>query len=344
MNEQQIPQLQSHPNVVAFELTNDCNSRCIFCPLFHGPERMDRSVRPKAVMTMPLFEALVQELAGWEKKPETIYLNLHGEPLLDPGFRDKLELLQRVGLADRVDLQTNGSFLSPETAQALVAAPVRRVTLGFDGATPKVYALHRRGCDYDQVLANVKHLAQCRDQADSPMKIAVQYVQTTKNEHEVFAAYTLFRQFLSPRKDCFQTTVSNSWARDFLTDDGVILKYAEGGVPTQPCPLVFSQMMITVDGRVAACCWDYNLQIGGGALGDVAAASMLEVWRGENFQHLRGVLGGLDPAAMPPICRQCPRQYANKGGEAAARVSANLAGLIPAEKIMASCEGTTLYF
>jgi len=332
------------PSTIAIELTNVCNSKCVFCPLFHGPEPMDRTLRPGMCMDRGLFAKIAREIVAVGWSPETIYLNLHGEPLLDPLFPERLQVLSELSLAGAVDLQTNASALGRGQAEALLAAGVRRVTIGFDGATRQTYQAHRRGCDYDRVLANIRQLAALRDAAHSPLRIAIQYVRTRYNETEVLAAYGLFKEFLSPDRDCFQCTVSNDWARESLREAGVVLTGGEAGVPTEACPNVSSQLMISVDGRVPACCWDYNFEAAAGPLGDVARASLAEVWAGEPFARLRGVFAALDAEAMSPLCRGCPRTKPDAVPGLLRALEQELRPALPQGALDFSPSGLTLYF
>jgi sulfatase maturation enzyme AslB (radical SAM superfamily) len=332
------------PSTIAIELTNYCNSKCIFCPLFHGPESMDRQLRPKKFMDMALFSKISREIVAQRWQPQTIYLNLHGEPLLDPLFAQRLQLLFELSLTQYVDLQTNASPLDADTARAIVVAGVRRVTIGFDGATPETYKAHRRGCDYTQVLSNIRQLAAFRDESKSPLRIAIQYVRTHRNGTEVLAAYALFKEFLSPDLDCFQCTVSNNWARGSLVNEGVVLFGDSDTVPTQACPNVFSQLMISADGRVPACCWDYNFEAFQGPLGDVTVESLPGVWFGKKFETLRAVFESMDIAKMSALCKRCPRTKKDMVPEALRAMEQELLQSLPRDAIAFSPSGLTLYF
>ena len=163
-----------YPVFVAIETINACNARCPFCPLFQGDSQLDRDIRPAKIMDDALFERIVHEIATWDTRPGSIFLNMNGEPLLDPHFADRLELLFRHGLGPLIELQTNGQFLTEQAAQAILDAQSGRLVLGFDGATKEVYQAHRVRCDYDRVLDNIKRFVRLRNQSGGRTQVAVQ--------------------------------------------------------------------------------------------------------------------------------------------------------------------------
>lgn len=100
-----------YPHQIALEVANTCILTCPICPCFHGPAPMDRKMRKSQTMTFKLFASLVEQIASWPTWPDNIFLNMFGEPLMDKGLAKKLALLETLGLAGRVHLQTNASLL-----------------------------------------------------------------------------------------------------------------------------------------------------------------------------------------------------------------------------------------
>ncbi|MCA1576686.1 MAG: hypothetical protein LC794_04900 [Acidobacteria bacterium] len=73
------------PHRVDIETCRQCNARCLFCP---------QSVAPKSrgVMPMELFSLILSRLEG--TTPEWVAFNHYGEPLVDPFFKQRVELLR----------------------------------------------------------------------------------------------------------------------------------------------------------------------------------------------------------------------------------------------------------
>jgi radical SAM protein with 4Fe4S-binding SPASM domain len=305
----------SFPGTVGLETVNTCNARCPFCPLFQGDAQMDRKLRPAKIMDQALFEACVSEIAAWPKKPNTIFLNMNGEPLSDPLFVERLAVVKRQGLGHLVDLQTNGQYLTESCSKAILDAGVRRLTLGFDGATRETYAAHRVRCDFDKVLNNIRAFAKLRDDANCATRIAVQYVRTTRNVGEVVNAYSIFNDFLSPTLDVFQDTPAKDWGDH--EGDAALYYIPRTSRNSDPigCSLFADQMIVLSDGILAACCWDYNLVVSDGGFGNVRTG-LLETWRASKRKKIESLVQSKDKSRMPEKCLQCPVMYEDTGVDA----------------------------
>jgi MoaA/NifB/PqqE/SkfB family radical SAM enzyme len=297
-----------YPSSIAIETVNYCNGRCIFCPLFQGEDQMDRTRRPKSTMTSELFGKIVGEISAWPQKPSAIFLNMDGEPLLDRLLAERLKMLREKGLSGYVSLQTNAEHMNETACRLMIESGIACVTIGFDGATKDVYEMHRKGCSYDKVLENIRTLVRVRSEAKGNTKIAIQYVRTKLNVHEVGRAYEMFCRLLDPSRDCFYDTISRRWGGSCEEYRDVIFESEISDAYTVPCPSVEEQLVILVDGTVAACCWDYNLAVWDRPLGDVTRSSLEEIWNGNEFARLREVMGD-DAAAGPERCCGCIKRH-----------------------------------
>jgi pyruvate-formate lyase-activating enzyme len=294
-----------YPLEIGIETVNFCNARCPFCPLFVGDNQLDRSIRPATTMSMDLFESILDQIVSWPQKPTVIYLNMDGEPMMDRHLIQRLESIRRHRLSHLFYIQTNGQLMTEEKARAVVEAGIGSVFFALDGATRATYERSRVRCDFDEVLANLKSLVGLRDKAQAPTKIALKYVRTKDNAHEVRACYDLVSEFLGPQ-DQFHDTLALDWSDASLASSGLTFTTLDGAgnVRRKPggCPSLKSLMVIHADGRVPACCWDYNFFVlGGHDFGDVSKQDVLSVWNGRRFEVLRTRLA--DPAAAPP--RKC---------------------------------------
>ncbi len=302
----------SLPDCIALEVVNFCNARCGFCPLFQGDDQLDRQVRPTHTMSMELFEKVIEEIASWNQYPNTIYLNVHGEPLMDAFLSKRLILLKEKALAEKVDIQTNGHFLDHEHRMAILNAGVRRLTLGFDAASSSTYNTHRVRCSFDRVLDNIREFAKLRQQLSATTRIAVQYVRTNANRNEITDAYYLFNEFLDPTLDVFQDTSSSNWGSASLQKSGKVLGFTSKNITLTGCPIIGGSMIIYADGSVAACCYDYNYQVVGKPLGNVSTASATQIWNSPFFHKLRQQLANaVKPEDVPARCKSCNWLYSN---------------------------------
>jgi MoaA/NifB/PqqE/SkfB family radical SAM enzyme len=290
------------PNTILLDTTNFCNARCPFCPLFAGEWQMDRRIRPAEVMTQKLFERIVGEIGEWTQNC-TLVMSSNAEILQDPMLDKRLRALRAQGVAGSTVLLTNGQLLDGDAAVAILDAGISRMIVGFDGASREVYEAHRVRCNYDRVLNNIRGFVGLRRRHANKTVVELKFVRTRKNEHEVAAAYDLFRGILDPDIDLFHDALAVDWSDGMgQTPDYYFVERGHGRRLTS-CAYFETGMQVHSDGRVAACCWDYNLTISSGGLGDLNTSSLMDVWTSASRVLLRSKLQRDEDT--PDKCKMC---------------------------------------
>jgi len=297
------------PTVVLIDTVNFCNARCPFCPLFQGESQVDREKRPATIMPQELFDRILRELRGWERPPDSILLSPNSEILTDPLLMERLDTLRSFDMAKVTTLLTNGQFLDEAKARAILEAGVQQLMPGFDGASKTVYEGHRVRCNYERVLGNIQSFVKLRDASAHKTNIIIKFVRTPRNDHEVADAYSLFNAFLDPELDRFNDALATDWANVGSSVDALYYypKLTEGRRVGR-CNYFEDGLMIQADGKIGACCWDYNLTISGGGLGDANDTSLLDVWRGGRRQALQQSFLACDDN-IPDACKSCIMIY-----------------------------------
>jgi MoaA/NifB/PqqE/SkfB family radical SAM enzyme len=321
----------SFPREVGIETVNYCNARCPFCPLFQGDEQLDRSIRPTTTMSSDLFHKICRQIASWPEKPGCIYLNMDGEPLMDSLFDERLSVLKDLDLARLVYIQTNGQFMTEEKARVIIDAGIGSIFYALDGATKDIYESMRIRCDFDRVLANLKRFVEIREEAHSAAKINIKYVRTTQNDYEVRDCYDMVEDFLDPELDTFHDTISVDWGVKSLSDKEIIFSRINNREKMvrrpEGCPSLHSMLVVFADGRVPACCWDYNLDVRAGKdFGNANESFLLDIWHGQHFEQLRDALQAGD---APPKCASCIMLFEPNTEMPAAKVADELTGRSP---------------
>lgn len=177
----------SKPLALFIEPTNYCNFRCKPCA--HGQERNRNDLKPFVHMEYSLFERLIAELKAWEgPKLSLLRLTALGEPFMHPEIIRMVRLAVESGVAEKVDLFTNGSLLTDPICHELVAC-------GLDAIRVSVYSVlehrHREvtqsDCDFMRIRQNVAALRRIRDEkgVGKPI-IFVKMFDTYGKENETF--------------------------------------------------------------------------------------------------------------------------------------------------------------
>lgn len=300
------PPYSRWPYSIFIDTVSFCNARCPFCPLFQGDDRIHRDIHPAASMDIGLFKSVYEQIEAFEARPSVIYIGLHGEPLMDGAFAERMRIIGGSPLAAVTDILTNAQFLDEARARLCLDANVARLTIGFDGATKEVYENHRVRCDFERVLGNIRRFTELRRDCGGATGIAVQYVRTRDNEHEVAAAYELFSEFLDPKLDYFQDNFAKDWASPPLHNgDLVRLKIGAGARKAATCVRGENELIILVDGKIGVCSWDYNLDILGESLGDARQQPLMKIWHDARRHSVLASLRRPNISEAPARCQTC---------------------------------------
>lgn len=324
----EVPEL---PREIQLEVTAACNLRCRMCLVRYRPP-VSRSA---GSMPFDTFRAVVDDLPDLEK----ITLQGLGEPLLNA---DLVAMVRYASARNiRVGFNSNGTFLTPERAEELIAAGLDWLHVSVDGARRETYA-HIRGRDeFDRVARNVASLVAVKRRLGSARpSLSIVFVAMRRNLRELpelvrrtatWGVPTLRVQNLAHDFSDTESTDGYAEIRDFTraealwgndtevdavfaearmvaSDLGVDLRLPEvkdrphpRAVGTPGCTWPWTSAYVTHDGRVQPCCMVMGAERA--VLGQVRASrGFKQVWKSAPYERFRSALLGDRP---PDVCRGC---------------------------------------
>jgi radical SAM protein with 4Fe4S-binding SPASM domain len=313
------------PLYVKIKLTWQCNLRCQMCNVW----RQSREHR----LTLPVLQALADELASLG----TAKVHLSGGEVL---MRHDLPavIAAFAGHGMRVNLTTNGTLLSPDTAERLAESGIRNVSVSLDGATPASHDKLRGKGNWKRTIRGIRNLRRAAKHARSKVHIRINSVITRRNYRDLAQLPEIAFQAGADRLTLIpvddptgQLRLNKGRIQEFDEEIAPVLAeralsygliqaaaeahpfgrekpdwelskaglYARGLYEHQPCYMPWIHAMIDPQGRVFPCCTMRSEQ----SLGNlVKAGSFGRVWEGTTFRHLRQAqASGLCPAP----CHTC---------------------------------------
>jgi MoaA/NifB/PqqE/SkfB family radical SAM enzyme len=163
------------PLVVAWQLTNRCDARCIACCEESGPDKAwgDELSREEAlVIAQQIVESAVPYAAFGG-----------GEPLGVAHCWEVFERLATGGVA--LKLETNGRYIDDTAADRLVALSPQCIQISVDGASAATHERVRPGSSFALTIASIERLTV---RGYAPQLV---FVPTRFNIHETVAVYEL---------------------------------------------------------------------------------------------------------------------------------------------------------
>jgi hypothetical protein len=282
------------PQYLAFEGTNVCNAKCVFC----GYGTMSR---PKTTMPMDLFRRVVDEYAALGGTQIGL-TPIVGDPLLDRNLLDRLDYIAGVPGIAGCHLHTNGIALRPALAERLLDyGAALSVNVSMGGCDAESYAKSMGVDRFDIVVANLEHLIAVKEERRSRLRLSVKL-----RAPEAGRAGSVFESFRAHaragRLVLSYLSDFDSWAGAVQPEDlqAAGLKVRDPAPRGGVCYWLLTAPVALADGRVNACaCRDVDASL---VIGDLAREPLDRVLDGP---RIREIVWRQESGDFPEVCRSC---------------------------------------
>jgi MoaA/NifB/PqqE/SkfB family radical SAM enzyme len=290
----------SAPLTVVVEVASVCNLRCHFCPT--GDIKLTRDTgKFRGLMDLDLFRKLIADIDALPTPVKALHLHKDGEPLIHPKFCDMVLEARRSTNIQKIETTTNGVLLNPELNQRLAESGIDRIKISVYGLSRDAFrASTKANVDFARYVENIADLYSRRNGT----KIYVKIMEEGLSEEEKQTFLTTFGDISDTM--FFEHCVDN-WP-DFNFDEEGKLTASDIGIMGQRirpykkvCPQPFFNFTVCADGRVTACCADWQVKL---VVGDIRRASLIDIWNGKEFNDLRLMMLRGDRACHS-LCGQC---------------------------------------
>lgn len=282
------------PRKVYIEPTSMCNLNCSIC-FRHGwiDERL-------GYMTADCFDRLAAQLNDMDCVEE-IFFGGMGEPLFHPEI---CRMIAAVPQGKKISLLTNGTLLTAEKSQALIAAGLQELWISMDGFEETIYEKIQLGSRFRKILKNLEAFNNAR--RNTPVRLCITFVVTPENVEQL--------QHINAIADRFQVDELNIShmipgqplkQADMLynrTDIPVGKMYRfvpeAGPVKDHVCPFIHNQVVfVRWDGKVVPCmqllhsCYTYlyeeKRKITSFTYGDITSSTLMQCWSRSDYTEFR---------------------------------------------------------
>ena len=259
-----------YPKEIILEVTNRCNLRCRFCH-FHGEKAIRR--RELGFMDKKIWKKVLDEIGGW-KQPCSILTHGAGEPLLYPDLKELLNEASKIKhLA--TGFMTNGMLLTEDMAKLLVDLQINSIAFSIDGVNPSTHDYFRRNADLKLIEKNVETLIDLKEQTGSDLPLLffnmVGYPEILDQTDDYVAKWLPYAE--SVMISTFRPVGSRK-----LWDNSTTHTFKK-------CPLLYNQVVISINGDMGLCCEDINLDV---PLGNVMESDIISIFnKSKNIKKYR---------------------------------------------------------
>ena len=257
-----------YPLCVDIETAAICDLACPHC-------YRQFIVTPDKIISDDLCFKIIDQAADMDVP--SIKFNWRGEPLMHPRLSKFIYYAKKLGVLETI-INTNATKLTPEMSEKLIDSGLDILIFSFVGVTKKTYEKLRPGRfdenNFDEIYKNIKNFKKIRDAKKKKLPITkVQMVLTEDTFNEQSSFFNLFKDIVDDvsvkqyterggeleylKKDLIEQNkidkkLNNS---DLLRDPNGDLFISTGRLP---CEQPYQRMLVTYDGRVSMCCYDWG--------------------------------------------------------------------------------------
>ncbi len=270
---------------VDIETFRQCNARCGYCPQSTNP-------KPRGVMEIDLFGRIAASISPYQ--PWSVALNHYGEPLLDPFFRERCDILKSHNLL--MLLFTNGTQLDDDLCKFVIdQCQMRAIVFNYPSADPAEWsrfmripkAFHRR------VTTAIRRIA---ERVCVPVVIDVNGI-TDCHERRTMQIQHFFRSQTNIKVERIRSNDRAGSHQELVAITKPMLDLKLAG-----CERILCHMHVRYDGAVYLCCQDYEQR---NLLGNIVFQTPAEIMGGAEASLLRSQIFGMVEAPANLICRSC---------------------------------------
>lgn len=234
---------------------------------------------PDKIMSSELVYKIIDQAS--ELGVPSMKFNWRGEPLLHPELHKHIHYAKKKGILETI-INTNATMLDEKYSLRLIDSGLDILIYSFDGGTKKTYEKMRPGRfkvnKFEDIYENIKNFNKIKKLKNSVFpRTKIQMVLTDETHNEISEFKRIFKDVVddvslkqyTERGGAFddlgkelqdKITKKNIDQTDlkkyiFMRDvDGEIYKSQK----RLPCEQPFQRMLITYDGKVSMCCYDWG--------------------------------------------------------------------------------------
>lgn len=250
--------------VIDLEVTSVCNAVCSFCPREYMPEK-------NRFIAMSVVEQLALQLEQDPVKHCVVLCGI-GESTLHPELEKITETLANAGAI--VCMTTNGSRITAEMVERLVAKGMREIYFSLNALTAETHQLVMRLPNFKRIEDNLLQILKVRQEKNLPVRLFVSMVVCEPNYSEIDGFINKWRHqgvsgiWLHPINnragllaDDLKPVSLKAYAEHYEADPLVTVDiFSHNPEDGHLCKITRALNFISADGEMRLCAMDYKRQ------------------------------------------------------------------------------------
>ena len=280
-----------------------CNFKCNYC-IYSIPKENRGYNYKENMMSMEVLRKIVNDACSFDRKIKMIRFTGNGESLLHPDIDKMVSYIARKNIADNIEIITNGSLLTPDMSERLVASGLTQIRISLQGICDEDYLKNSNvQIVFEQLVHNIKYLFEHRRNLKVNLKILDYTIDNEEKRNKFWNIFGDIADSISIEAVSPMATRVDYSRYGFSTNNSSGVKALRGfTIPSDVhiCNHPFYLMLINPDGSVYPCCTFQTPP----SMGNVMEENLNDIWNGQRFNAFRrAMLNGVDSAGEE--CREC---------------------------------------
>ena len=258
--------------------TNACNFRCNYCAQSLGADYLKKEYGfSYETMGIEVMQQAVEQMKQFPQKIKLVSFMGHGEPLLNPNLPEMIRLVREAEVAERIEIITNASLLTPELSQALIQAGLSAIRISLQGISAEKYVkISNVKIDFPKFIDNIRYFYSIRGNC----KVFVKVVDTSLEAGEEQKFYEMFedisdRMYVEKIKPVYAGVEYQESVQEIAVD-----RYGNAHEKRMVCPLTFYMLSLWPNGDVVPCDAIYKPVV----LGNIKNDTFYHMWNNSNMK------------------------------------------------------------
>jgi molybdenum cofactor biosynthesis enzyme MoaA len=262
--------LESKPNDMLVEVTNRCNYQCNFC--IHSQMNQRFGDIDHIFLKRILIEA-------YDMGIRRVGLYTIGEMFLCKDIVTHIKNAKEIGY-EYIYADTNGALADRKNLEAVITAGLDSIKFSINAGKKETYKKIHGQDKLETVLENLRTCYELKKELNQKLKIMVSFVVTKENENEINLLHDMVAPYIN-KYMVHPISVRHNSEYDIRNK---LEPNMGNDIQEIPCFMVFTRLHITFDGKLTACCQDFNYDL---LLADLKKVSLKEAWLSKNAIKLR---------------------------------------------------------
>ena len=281
--------------------TNVCNFRCTYCAHSNRPKQY----RPEW-MSFEIYKKCIDDLNGFDNKLKLLLIAGLGEPLLHPDIDKMVRYAKDKNIAETVRIISNGSVLSPELSDKLIAAGLDSLKISIQGLHDKKYKeMCNSPVPFDQIVQNVRYFYENKKDTIVNVKIVSDAFEKESDEQEF---YQIFGDICDEMN--IEHVVGYQEGTNILKS-GYISQTGTNTIKNEICQIPFYFLSVYPNGEIIPCCLLTFLKWKALSMGNVKNTDISRLWNEKVFHEFR-LMHLEGQKAKHVVCKDCEEAYTSQ--------------------------------